>query len=288
MIKNKVYFIDEDHSYYYNGEKYKSNSSVIKSLEPDPFNSDLTSKICAIKELDIVLYNDIKKNAGGYIPEKIVKMYEGTLHSHEKGLYEETALSFVKKWNDKSQLGTDFHLKMENLDKENGKCLNKYNKKVYDLIPNEIPEGVDNIAYSENMYDIPDGYFPEFLVFDHDLGIAGQIDKLFVETTNGVRYVDIDDWKSDEKIDVKPTFFKKGKGYDRMKFPFDHLYTTKYYIYTLKTSLYAYMLERAGFTIRDIRFTHVMINPDTLEILKETDYNVDFKRQEFEYYFTNL
>ena len=283
---NKVYFQEDGHKYLYKGEYYNSNSSVIKGLQEKPFNQEMMSKIVSLKENFLEEYTAVKSMLGGYFPKRIIESIEGSLSSDDKAIYENGIVKVLQKWADKSQLGTDFHLKMELQDIENGICINKFNNKPYNTIT--FDKTYDNEAVKEDMFDIEDGYYPEFLVFNHDNKIAGQVDKLFVETIGNKRYIDIDDWKSDERIDLKPTFFERGKGLAKFKFPFDHILDCNHNNYMLKISLYSWMLEQAGFTIRDTRFTHVDINPDTLEIKESTDYIFDYKKSEIDYYMNNM
>lgn len=282
---SKVIFKKDGHKYLFNGINYKSNSSVIKSVENRPFMEDRMSKICSLKEFLNDRYNSSKKSLG-YKPDKIIDSIEATMNGEERVAYENGIDFFLKKWRDKSELGTRFHDKMEKQDIDCGKCVNKFDGKSYKTYSNNTEH--DNEAICEDMYDVEDGYYPEFIVFNHKYKIAGQIDKLFVTTIGDKRYVDLDDWKTDDEINMDPDFFEEGYGIAKYKFPFDHLRECNYNQYCLKISLYAWMLQEAGFTVRSTMFTHVNIDPDTLEIVKSKDYVFKNRIQEIDYYMNNL
>lgn len=283
---NRVYFINDGHKYLYRDEYYYSNSSVIKGLQERSFDPEVQSRIASLKDNFLEGYTNTKVLLGGYYPKNIIKTMETNFSKDEFVVYNEGINKALLKWSNKSQLGTDFHLKMELQDIENGFCINKFNNKSYKTITFE--KTYDNEAVKEDMFDIEDGYYPEFLVFNHDKKIAGQLDKLFVETIGDKRYVDIDDWKTDEEIVLKPTFFDKRDGLAKFKFPLDHILDCNHNQYMLKISLYSWMLEQAGFIIRDTRFTHVVIDKEDLSIISSKDYITPYKKGEIEYYMNNV
>jgi hypothetical protein len=89
---------------------------------------------------------------------------------------------------------------------------------------------------------LPDGTYPELLVYRHDWKLAGRIDKPTLETVNGVRYAHIEDFKSNEEID--------SEGFnpeDMMKVPLQHLKDCNLTHYTLQLSIYQFILEWHGY-----------------------------------------
>ncbi len=139
---------------------------------------------------------------------------------------------------------------------------------------------------------LPDGYYSEFLVsMDNrninnkhypDLFIKGQIDKLYIETdpVTKVRYVDIGDYKTNKKIDKKGMFLRALGETQKMKGILDFMDDCNYNHYTIQLCIYAYMLEQAGFTIRNIWFENfdtvhdISYNKDLIEIiLKDINFN---------------
>lgn len=263
----KVRFEDEGHKYLYGDKRYKSVSELFKTLDSDPFNGEITSGICAAKAIDLRLYESIKKDIGGYKPEEILEKFPKTELFHQR------KRSFLDKWEADAQKGTDFHLIKEKEDIARGYCINSYDKKKYTT--QILHTKYDNEAFAENLWDIPDGYFTEFLAFNHETESAGQLDKLFVETVKGKRYFDIDDWKTDKEIVEKPAYpFNK-----KLLFPFDQMYNCNYSKYSVKINVYAWMLAEAGFIPRDLRFTHVELDEE-LEIKKQTPYRIQYREIE--------
>lgn len=102
---------------------------------------------------------------------------------------------------------------------------------------------------------MPDGVYPEMLLWSHPVEIAGTADWVYFEG----RYFDINDWKTNKVI--------KTEGFQGqcMLGPLDHLQDCNYTHYCLQISLYAYMLEQAGRTARSLSFTHfpAWVNPAT-------------------------
>ncbi|GAB3975893.1 hypothetical protein GCM10028806_34470 [Spirosoma terrae] len=146
----------------------------------------------------------------------------------------------------------------------------------YSILGNNELQGITQPKdrYTYDLAKLPDGYWPELLVFDHLEQTAGQIDRCWIstelvkpstlnlvkqdgiyvwDTTDGpaIRYVDLDDWKTNKEI-------KKTNRYDKMQAPVAHLHDTNYWHYALQISIYGRMLERCGYTIRSTRFTHCL------------------------------
>lgn len=59
-------------------------------------------------------------------------------------------------------------------------------------------------------------------------------------------------------IDIpKKSFFVRGQGYKMMQYPVENLMDCKHSYYNLQTSIYAYLLERKGFTVRNVGYHHL-------------------------------
>jgi len=270
-----VYFKATNHRYINSeGIPYESVSGLWKPYAK-PFCAESVSVKKAYQDLELGLYNSAKKLLG-YDSEELIPF----LHDNSKYPLEMImthAKEYSDTWEAKSAFGTAFHKKMEDLDRELGYAINNFNGKKYPLIHIDVKKGYDNQSPATPLMDLPDGYIPEFLAKSDNHKVAGQIDKLFVETIDGKRYVDIDDWKTDKEILMKPAFFDRTNGgFASLYSPFDHIYDTNYWKYCLKISTYARMLEMEGFIVRSLAFTHVVVSED-LEIQKSTRYNVPYK-----------
>lgn len=116
-----------------------------------------------------------------------------------------------------------------------------------------------NYSYSFDLSQLQDGGYSELLVYLHEFGIAGQVDKAKFESVGNITYVDIDDWKTNDKITTS-------NGFQKFKAPINHLEETKLNKYALQLSMYAYILECHGFVVRHLRFTHIVLDKDEVEV----------------------
>lgn len=130
-----------------------------------------------------------------------------------------------------------------------------------DASPEKHSIGVD--YYNE----LPDGFYPELMLWDDKYKVAGTSDRIFIETILGERFVDIDDYKTNNSIEKK-SFYIRGEGYQMMQYPVNHLMDCKHSYYHLQVSIYALMLENMGFTVRKVGYHHLNTLND-LPYLKE-------------------
>lgn len=130
---------------------------------------------------------------------------------------------------------------------------------------------VQNIAlYPDTpLSHLPDGIYPELMVWDHRYGIAGRSDKVVIETVRetftmfsgdglnarDVRYVDVEDYKTNRFIKMKS--WKNHDGTYRMMLPpLTDLMDCDWWHYQLQLSLYLFMLEYHAFVARRSQVTH--------------------------------
>lgn len=269
-----VYFKEEKHHYFNSkGERYESVSGLWKPYTK-PFKATHIAVKKAFQDLDLKVYNECKRDLGYDHPDLIEELYNRSNVDDEK--ISEVMQAYIKKWDDKRDLGTAFHAQEEMKDLERGYRLNHFTGKNSKLIKWDITEGWDNQSSPVPLKDLPDGYIPEHLVKSDLFETAGQIDQNFIETIGKTRYIDIDDYKTDTVIETKPSFFHPQKGYAKMYYPFDHIFDTNFWRYALKISTYAYMLELEGFTVRNLAITHTVVNED-LSIKEQTRYKIPYK-----------
>lgn len=243
-----VIFKEADHSYHYNGEQYRSVSSVFKPYET--FDRYTESLRMALKQDDPETYSELASRWGYKSTELVSTMLGLGDADHIKKLQEEILEQWTEKGTTSAARGTAFHKTVEQADILRGGRKSPFDQQWYDLVDVRLP-GHDNNSV-EYLNDLKDGYYPELLIFNHDFKIAGQADMVFVKDGK----VWIDDWKTDAKIDTK-SFYTRRYGYTFMKKPLDHVHDTNYWRYALKISTYAWMLEDAGFEIVQLGFTHV-------------------------------
>lgn len=141
--------------------------------------------------------------------------------------------------------GTAFHKMKEDAMLSNGSVLR--DKKV---IPVHVKDVLEKSSY--NYKDLPDGVYPELLLWNHYFELAGIADIITIEGN----YFDIDDYKTNKKID-KFSFCHPKTGYKKMLFPLQHLQDCNFNHYQLQLSIYAFMLEQlSGKKCRSICFHH--------------------------------
>jgi hypothetical protein len=121
----------------------------------------------------------------------------------------------------------------------------------------EVWESRKGEAAVDELRNLPDGLHVELLLWDHDAKIAGQADIVAIETdpATGKRFVDIDDHKTNKKID-RESYCHWRDGHRMMLPPVAHLMDCNFQHYELQLSVYAWILERAGFVPRRVQFTH--------------------------------
>lgn len=117
---------------------------------------------------------------------------------------------------------------------------------------------------------LPDGLYAEILVKNHKLKMSGQVDVSFIETIGGIRYVDIDDYKTNEKLTTH--------AFSNFKAPLDFLPQNKMNIYRIQILLYAEMFRAYGYVPRNLSLTYhpnPEVAPKVYAIQPFTEYPVD-------------
>jgi hypothetical protein len=280
-MNNKVIHHSADHSYYYGDKKYQSVSRVFDIVKPDT-DWDYNAARSFFKNNYPELYEAVKaeKDMSFDHPQLIERLLLRSKISKEE--FEAGRDALRKEWKDNAKEATDrgtaFHTKMEEGDYAAGGRVNPATGEIVGVV--KYNKTYDNEALCENLYDLPDGYYPELLVFNHELEIAGQLDMGFIRTQGKDRIVDIDDWKTDADILLKPKFKHPKKGYERLKRPVSHLYATNHNTYMIKIGMYAYMLEKFGFKVGNLYFTSVDIDHETLEVISSHRYSIPYKKWE--------
>jgi hypothetical protein len=169
----------------------------------------------------------------------------------------------VKK-NNSNKTGTAFH-----------------NKQEQELLNRIKVEGLNNPLFSslgtKDLSKLENGIYPELKLWNEKYKVCGTSDIVKIE--NG--FVDVDDWKTNENILVE-SYNHPRTGYKFMNNPINHLMDCNFIHYSLQITGYAWLLEQNGFKVRDLSFTHVDINRETLEIKNKKVYQVKYMKREFE------
>jgi hypothetical protein len=152
-----------------------------------------------------------------------LKKYQGIIKSVD---------DILKEWEDKriksTEAGTILHAEKE-------KELLGYEKI-------KVGEVDSQYKWSIPITELENGYvYPELMIYDFDYMICGQSDKVVIENNT----INIYDYKTDKSIDFKG-YSSEWKEADRLLPPVSHLEECNGNIYSLKMSLYMYLLWKAN------------------------------------------
>lgn len=243
-----IYFKDEKHEYFSeNNEKYTSVSSLYSQFKPK-FDEEFWSQYKALEKL-IPGFKNVK-NRFSSVREAVRVLSREMDHTKFHNTVQEIKDSWKK--NNKASInkGNLYHRDAEKMAYIRGLVQNPFTNAQARVIKLEKNKNYSNHSLKTNLYDLEDGFYPELLMWNDEYKIAGQSDKVFITTSKEKRYVDIDDYKTNKEIK------KRGWRGQKMLPPLNHLEDCNYIHYTLAISLYAWMMEEFGFTVRHLGFHH--------------------------------
>lgn len=268
MKDNKVIFFDKAHTYWFSGRKMPSVGSYIDKYFPK-FNQDFWLNHGILKEYFGDQYIEHYRSFETMMPnpDKLFNKFidrMGEDYIPKRKELEET-------WELKSEIakfrGTKFHSKVELETFSNGYLINPWDQLGYACSFYE--KEFDNESLTLNLWDLPDGAYPELLIFDLNLWLAGQADEVYIQTIGDKRYVDINDHKTNEK---KPSKSDPNRCFQ----PFDDKYASTDFKYTFQINMYAHMLERAGFTVRNMAYSWYK-EYDTQQVTRVDVENIQYR-----------
>ncbi len=273
MIK----FYEENHMYISSdGDRIPSVTGILSKLKT--FDQDYWSDISAIKKvLGITEFKILKSS---YNKPKLTKEFISyLLNNVDIEDYISAKEDILSEWKTKNldacSFGTENHLILEKESYSRGYELNPFTQEEYVTFQKETPVDCSNESIKENLIDLEDGYYPELLIHHPEYHYCGQADKIFIKTINGVKYVDIDDYKFNNKITTYP-FKNEDTGLpNTFNHPLGHVYDTKFHTYQLQLSTYMYMLELHGLVPRYMCFTHYKDN-------KQRAYPCEYQKRDVE------
>lgn len=243
-------FYHKDHQYKMKGVIYTSVSSVVARYK-QPFDSDFWSTYKALEKL--IGYDDFKEMRrvhGNYKSPQFIEWACGFVELDElKKTTEKILKEWTKERDDSIVKGHAYHDKKEKQAYGKGFEINPFTEEKFNTIGNK-PKGKDKMASTSDLYNLPDGYHPELMLWNNEYLIGGTADKVFLETKGKKRLAYLDDYKTNKKIDTE-------NPWDKMRTPLHHLDDCNYNHYRVQIALYAWMLEQSGFTIKGTAFTHL-------------------------------
>lgn len=257
MIANSTKFVrptfrESDHSYWCEGERYSGVTTFIGFFK-NAFDAEYWSLYKAYERLYIQergqeSFNDLKRSVGW---KNLVNHFESRIRN--KAIVLEVQQQILKEWE-----------KTKDAALEKGKAVHKIkedyvlSKKVH--VVKETKTHTD-IAFTgkttadlqvqgvNNLFSLPDGIYTELLIWNNSFKIAGQADKVIIETLGQSRFVDVHDYKTNKEL-PKESFNDPVTGYRMMKPPLQDLMDCTFIHYELQISFYMFMLEAFGFIPR--------------------------------------
>jgi hypothetical protein len=265
----KLIFNAQEHSYTGEKIKFTSVSSLISKYKK-PYNKSYWSTYKAYEKiLGKDEFKALRKDAGYGIEDPMLFDFLSYLVTPNELDTEikKVLLSWDKERNKSIVKGNDYHLFKENQAKDLGYSINPFNNEKYETIESVNVEHRDGVEYRSpifsNLYDLPDGFHPELMLWNVDAKLAGQSDMVYISTVGDKRFVDISDYKTNKKIDKFSVFGK-------MQDPLSHLDCCNYNHYRLQISAYAWMLKQAGFIPRHLEFRHLN-KPYVFDYMKDIE-----------------
>lgn len=240
-IQDNVAFNEEKHIYWNidTGEIYTSVTTFLKDFKND-FDSEHMSLYKAIEKLH-PKFDSIKLEVGF---KNVVECYFKRMNEDFLNLVKKEALLIKQEWENKRNLsaskGTKVHKIIEDYilskktDPVNLEFINNYpiELKYINFLP--------SIRFG-NFLTKDHSIFPEMLVYDHNLKLAGQID-LVIKCYDSFF---IQDFKTNQKIETTNKF-------QQMKYPLSQLPDCNFVHYSLQIEIYKFLLSKVlkihGFT----------------------------------------
>lgn len=241
---NKPFFTEKGHIYYnhFLNKSYTSVTTLIHRFEPKKDWYSIAEKFLA-KRSQVQVIKEIAVKYK-YTKEEVTRIFK------EKGYSPTTIMWF---WNEKKVKSQDFGTAEHKLREQKTLSMDIH---THDGV--DVPLGID-ATYTENLYDLPDGIYTELLVYNNDLLISGQSDKVIIKTINGVRWVFVDDYKTNEEIKDYNYINKNTQEKvinEMMLAPLDCYCNCNYWHYQLQLNIYGWLLVQFGFKFGGGRIIH--------------------------------
>lgn len=268
-----ITFTSKKHQYESDGVNYNSVSKLIARYK-NKFKRDYWSKYKALEK--VLSRNDFKSTLKLFRPgtDSCLFALESKLTAKQREKYPKVQQAILASWlsiNKKStRRGHKYHNRKEKESYKRGYETHPVLKKKFKTFKKEHISGGRNKSIITNLYELDSGFYPELLIWNDKNLLAGQADKIFIEETTKGKFVDVDDYKTNKKINISNNYGQK------MKYPIEHLDDCNFIHYSLQLSAYAWMMEQFGFTVRNICFNHMDHNG------KNTLYNVAYLKKEVE------
>lgn len=257
-MQPRIHFREEGHIYWeeFSGRHYKSVTTFKKQFVPE-FPREFMSLYKALEALEGNKYTErfmaYKSVIAEYGWEKGMKLLVTRNNKYSEAVIRAKQAEILAEWEQKKKDGLANGTKWHNSQERKA------------LITQRVLEGTRYLKLSDYYidnplerprlnYNLPDGAYVELLMANHDLQLAGQCDRMVIETIDGIRYIDIDDWKTDKKLDKDNPFESPTQFFLP---PLGHIPNCNFNEYIIQIGLYAWIAESYGFRARKLSVTHV-------------------------------
>ena len=150
---------------------------------------------------------------------------------------------------------------------------------------------VNGLKQALDITELKPGIYPELILYHPDYNIVGTADSVEIYSDNTF---DLSDFKTNKKLDFSgyPVYNPKTHTREpkKMFVPLSHLEDCHGIHYTLQLSSYAFILEEAGYTPRNLRIDHVQFDEDEQDIMI-IPYSINYLKKEvknmFEHFKSN-
>ena len=213
---SRIKFREDGHVYTDGEINYCSVTTFLGKFQ-QPFNREHWAIYGSLKKVvdDFKLRKNTWEAMGKSIndPEIIDYLMQYVYDFEELVEVKKELLKEWKETNKKSIVkGNLYHITKEEQSYERGWETNPFTGKKFKTFQKERIEG-ENESLAENLYDLEDGYYPELLIWNEGWKLAGQSDKVFIETEGKKRYAYLDDYKGlalDTPIPTENGFINMG------------------------------------------------------------------------------
>jgi len=279
----KVQFQEEGHKYFNeDNEEYISVTTLIEKYK-EPFDAKFWSEYKAIekyfntKDPSGNEFANIKKLVGH---KNVNRFFSNYAKPSEKIVVATYQREILMSWDmireNACLMGADYHAKQELAWKND--LYHRVGGELHFVMPQELID----FDYSQ----IPDGIYPELVVYSNQYMVAGMADRVLVERP----YVDLSDYKTNKKLD-RESYYSQRDGRKMMFPPINNLMDCNFMHYQLQLSIYAFLLSLHGLIPRNLTIEHVKrdkngrLNPNDVETIavkyldKEVKLILDYHEQ---------
>lgn len=198
-IKNYMRFDPIPHKYYNNqNELYVSVTQLIEHYKQE-FEEEYWSYYTAYRKVlgyDKDTFKEYVKAKGiRYGTNKSIDniFYLANQDGISKELLKQAKQAVKDEWKDTNKQATDKGSNFHNRKETSDDYQKVFTEKVFTA--RTVNEDLWNLDRPDYFNSLEDGWYREIKLVNHNHKLAGTIDELFIETIDGIRYVDINDWK---------------------------------------------------------------------------------------------